>query len=328
MSRLAARIATRIAALSAATPLDSSLAASFAAFLAARLPAPPADPAWLAPLRFLAALGAAAWPALPFLAASLLYAVAARRASRRSRPWPLRRSLLWHAGTLAAAAAAVGPASNAHASFQAHMLAHLLLGMAAPLLLALAAPATLAARALPTAAARRLARFLRTPLCRAAADPAVAALFHVGGLWLLYRTDLYAAMHHRLWLHLLVHAHLFLAGCLFAFALVSVDPSPHRPGFRYRAAALLLAAAAHGALSKAIYAAPPAGVPIADAEVGAMLMYYGGDIATIALTAAFCRQWYAAAEPRRARGGAEAAPSAPSPPTPEATSGTPTGSSS
>ncbi|MCI3918694.1 cytochrome c oxidase assembly protein [Paenibacillus sp. TRM 82003] len=247
--------------------------------------------------------GAHPLPAAPFLLASLSYAAAARRSTGRStgrlrRPWPLRRSLCWHAGTLAAAAAVAGPAAALHAPFPAHMLAHLLLGMLAPLLLVLGEPVALTLRALPTGAARRFARWLRAPAFRLAADPAFAALLHIGGLWLLYRTPLYAAMHHQPALHLAVHVHLFLAGFLFTYAIVPAAVTPHRPGLGYRAVVLLLSSAAHGTLSKLMYAAPPAGVPIAEARAGALFMYYGGDAVTIALTAAFCAQWYASSRTR------------------------------
>ncbi|WP_345045869.1 cytochrome c oxidase assembly protein, partial [Georgenia daeguensis] len=128
---------------------------------------------------------------LVLLAAAAGYAAALRAARDRS-PWPAHRTALWYAGLLCVGAALLGPvAEAARASFTAHMLGHVLLGMLAPLLLVLGAPVTLALRALPAARARTLTGLLRHPVVRAVTHPAVAATLNAGGLWLLYTTDLY-----------------------------------------------------------------------------------------------------------------------------------------
>ena len=51
--------------------------------------------------------------------------------------------------------------------------------------------------------------------------------------------------------------HVFLAGWLFALALVGPDPAPHRPGLPVRAAVLVLVVAAHDVFAKTLYARPP-----------------------------------------------------------------------
>ncbi len=217
----------------------------------------------------------------------------------RERGWPRRRSLLWVTGTVAAVAAVAGRmAEAAQASFVAHIAAHLLLGMVAPLLLVLAAPVTLLLRALPVSAARRVSALLSSRPVRVLTEPSVAAVLNVGGLWLLYTTGLYPAMHHHPWLHLLVHAHMFLAGYLFTAAIASVDPMPHRRGYPHRALVLVLALAAHDILAKYLYIHPPAGVADVAAETGAMLMYYGGDAVDLALIVLLCARWYRALRPR------------------------------
>jgi len=205
--------------------------------------------------------------------------------------WPRRRIALWVAGTLVTLAAVVGPLAEAgHHSFTAHMASHLLLAMLGPLLLVLAAPVTLALRALPVRRGRQLTRVLGTPPLRLLTDPVVAAGLSVGGLWVLYTTGLYAEMHHQPLVHLVVHGHLALSGALFTVAIVAADPLPHRRSFRVRAAVLVLAAAGHAVLAKYLYAHPPLGV--GGAEVGAMLMYYGGDVIELALAVVLCAQWY------------------------------------
>ena len=169
--------------------------------------------------------------------------------------------------------------------------------MLAPLLMVLAAPMTLALRTLPVDAARGLSRVLKTRPIRTLSDPMVASLLNVGGLWILYTTDLFIAMQKTPFLHRLIHLHVFLAGYLFTASMIYIDPVPHRSSFLYRASVLLIALAAHGILAKYIYAHPPGGVLRSQAESGAMLMYYGGDAIDLILLFIFFLQWYKATRP-------------------------------
>nr|WP_240898815.1 cytochrome c oxidase assembly protein [Kocuria sediminis] len=226
---------------------------------------------------------------------------AALWAARRRRPWPARRTVLWVAGLGCAGVSLTGPlAAAAHGSFPAHMVVHLLLGMAAPLLLVLGAPVTLALRALPVAGARSLSRLLRSRPVRVVSHPVPAAALNAGGLWALYGTGLYAAMHSSAPVHAAVHAHVLLAGYLFTAAVVGVDPDPHRGSLRLRAAVLVGFLTVHAVLAKRLYGDPPAGVGAADAQLGSQIMYYGGDAVDVALLVVFFAQWYAAGRARTA----------------------------
>jgi putative membrane protein len=236
-------------------------------------------------------------------AAAIGYPAAVVAARRRGRWWSPGRAGCWYAGLAAAATALFGPlAAAGHDRITAHMAGHLLLGMAAPLLLVMAAPITLALRALPVTGARVVARVLRARPVRLLTHPVTAAVLDAGGLWALYTTDLYPAMHERPWLHLLVQAHVLGAGYLFTAAIIGVDPVPHRPGRRVRTAALIAFLAAHGILAKHLYAVPPAGINPADAHAGAELMYYGGDLLDIVVITVFCLQRYTATDPHHRAG--------------------------
>jgi len=227
--------------------------------------------------------------------------IAALVASRKRSPWPARRTSLWFVGLGCAGAGVTGPvAAAAHTSFSAHMLAHLLLGMAAPLLLVLAAPLSLALRALPLPAAKWLARLLRSQGVRCLTHPLAAAVLNAGGLWILYTTGLYQLMHASTLLHALVHLHIFLAGYLLAYSLVGTDPNPHRASMPLRSAVLIVFMAAHSILAKWLYAHPPAGVDAADGRTGAQIMYYGGDAVDLVLIILLFAGWYAAVRPRPA----------------------------
>ncbi|UGB32869.1 cytochrome c oxidase assembly protein [Metabacillus sp. B2-18] len=228
-----------------------------------------------------------------------IYVHAAVIANHKKRKWPLYRTIFWILGILCAAISLIGPIANrALFDFTFHMVGHLLLGMLSPLLLVLAAPISLMMRALSVTASRRLSRVLRSWPIRLISDPIASSLLNIGGLWILYLTDLYSLMHQNVFLHFIIHIHVFLAGYLFTSSMISFDPNPHKASFTYRTCVLIITLAGHGILSKLIYANPPASVSKVHAEDGAMLMYYGGDIIDLVLIYFLCLEWYKATRPR------------------------------
>ncbi|MET9324853.1 cytochrome c oxidase assembly protein [Streptomyces sp. NPDC003038] len=238
------------------------------------------------------AAAVAATAALLFVAAYLL---AAARLRRRGDAWPRLRDVSFAAGGAAVAWAAAGTLPGG--PFTVHMGRHLLVGMAAPLLLVLARPLTLALRALPPGPVRRvLPAAAHSRTAGRLLFPPVAALLDIGGLWLLYRTPLWAAAQHRPLLHILLYGHVLAAGLLFTFAVCRLDPVRRRWGLPLRGGTLLAAGAAHAVLAKTLYSTPPPGTgpTTADLHAGALLMYYGGDLVELALAVALATQWYAA----------------------------------
>ncbi|MFF0109499.1 cytochrome c oxidase assembly protein [Streptomyces hirsutus] len=229
------------------------------------------------------------------LLGAVVYGTAAGRLWRRGDTWPWWRVVSFTAGSAGVAWAAAGPLPGG--PFTAHMVQHLILGMAAPLLLVLARPLTLALRVLPPGAARRGPPALaRSRPVGWLVFPPSAALLDVGGLWLLYRTELFAAMQHRPLLHAVVHAHILAAGLLFTFAVCRLDPVRRRWGLPLRGTTLLAAGAAHAVLAKTLYASPPPGAVLttADLHTGAQVMYYGGDLVEAALGVVLAASWYRA----------------------------------
>ncbi|CDQ20187.1 Cytochrome c oxidase caa3 assembly factor (Caa3_CtaG) [Halobacillus karajensis] len=240
--------------------------------------------------------------AVPFVTAVVLYIGAAIVSSHypHLRKWPLHRTIFWILGIFLAAISVIGPlAEQAHKDFTAHMTSHLLLGMTAPLLLVLAAPMTLLLRTLQTTSARRVSRYLKSRWVRFFSHPIVASILNIGGLWILYTTDVYTAMHQSVLIYIVGHVHIFLAGYLFTMSMIYVDPIAHRFGYAYRSIILVIALAGHGILAKSIYAAPPPGVPAEKAEAGGMLMYYGGDAVDLIIIFLLCLHWYRATAPRK-----------------------------
>ncbi|MEC3885720.1 cytochrome c oxidase assembly protein [Halobacillus sp. HZG1] len=240
--------------------------------------------------------------AIPFLLIILLY-IGAGFVSDRSphlQKWPYWRYVLWSIGVLCAGIAVIGPlADQARIDFRAHMVGHLLLGMLAPLLLVLAAPMTLLLRTLPVSAAKKMTLLLRSSYVRVISHPVTASILNIGGLWVLYTTDLYHMMHNSLGVHVLVHLHVFLAGYLFTMSMIYIDPVAHRYSYLCRSIVFIFALAAHGILSKYLYASPPEGVSVNQAETGSMIMYYGGDAIDAVLIFILCLQWYQSAQPNK-----------------------------
>ncbi|MEK5332808.1 cytochrome c oxidase assembly protein [Lysinibacillus sp. FSL W8-0992] len=234
-----------------------------------------------------------------FITILILYISATVITNRNYKTWPFYRIVSFVFGILLAISAVVGPLANrASIDFTAHMFSHLLLGMLAPLFIVLAAPMTLILRTLSTPLARGLSRILRSWLARILIHPLVTSFLNIGGLWILYTTNLYTLMHDNSLIHVIFHLHVFIAGYLFTVSIIYFDPVYHRKSFIYRAIVLIIALAGHGILSKYIYAHPPKGVPIEQAEIGSMVMYYGGDIIDAIIIFTLCLQWYKAARPR------------------------------
>ena len=236
------------------------------------------------------------------IVALCLYLGGVVTASRKGRDWSAGRIVAWVSGLGVVAVALLGPlAAAGHDNFSAHMLGHLLVGMVAPLLLVAGAPITLALRSLELRQARRLSRVLRSVPVRIVFHPISAAVLNVASLWLLYTTPLVELMFGSTFLHLLVNVHFLLAGYLFVASLVGWDPNPHRSSFPLRAVVLVTALAGHGILAKYLYAHPPTGISLAEAQPGSMLMYYGGDLADAILIGILCLQWFRAAGKRLVR---------------------------
>jgi putative membrane protein len=235
-------------------------------------------------------------------ALTVAYVAAAIRMRRPGgRGWPATRIAAALLGFCAVSAALVGPiADRASDDFAAHMAAHLAVGMLAPLLIVVSAPGTLALRALDVVPARRLSFLLRSGPVRLATHPLFAGTFYTGSMWLLYATPFGVGLTGSPLLHWLLLVHFLVAGYLFTASTMPVDPSPHRSSFGLRLTVFLLAAAAHSVLAKQLYAHPPPGTTSDEAQLGGLIMYYGGDVVGVAILVAMFARQYRVTRPRGA----------------------------
>ena len=238
-----------------------------------------------------------AWIILLLLAGVwFAYVKFVRQLRHAGHHWPIERTLAWTVGIGLLLMALWPPfAFRMHYDLRGHMIQHLLIGMVAPIGLVLAAPITLLLRTIPTRLARRMMRGLRSPEVQGLTYPVTVAVLNTGGMYLLYLTPLYAYSLTHAFVHPLLHFHFLATGCLFAWAIISPDPVPRRPRFSLRLGVLFVSVAAHGYLSKLMYAHgwprdtlhPPEQI-----REAAQWMYYGGDVAEAMLIIALFIGWY------------------------------------
>ena len=224
-----------------------------------------------------------------------LYLQAAWRQGRIGRGWSAWRVSSFVTG-IVLLGAAVTPALGSWAmhDLRGHMVQHLLLGMMVPLGLVLGAPGLLLLRTVPAATGRRIVRCLALRPVRGLIHPLTALVLDVGVMYLLYLTPLYAWSLGNAALHHVIHLHFVIAGYLFTWSVIGLDPAPHRPGPITRLAALFLATATHATLGKLMYAyGYPRGTPHGPEEIqaAAQIMYYGGDLVELGLIVVFFATW-------------------------------------
>jgi putative copper resistance protein D len=135
--------------------------------------------------------------------------------------------------------------------FSAHMFGHMALSMVAPLLLVLGGPLTLALRALhPRQDSTRgprewLVAVTESAYIRFLTQPVVAAFLFGGSLVLFYYSILFGLALRTHVGHELMHVHFLFSGYLFAWVLIGIDPSPHRPSYPLRLVVLFATMAFH-----------------------------------------------------------------------------------
>jgi putative copper resistance protein D len=239
--------------------------------------------------------------------AGALYARGARRLAARGRRWsPWRRAALAGALAVAVVATQSGVARYEDDRLWVHMVQHTLLGLLVPLLAVLAAPLTLALQSGGPATRAWLRRALRSRPVHLLTRPIVAWCLFGGGLVALYLTPLLSLSVRNGLVHLLVHAHVVIAGSLFLAVLVGVDPLPGRPPFAARLLALLVAVPFHAVVGLALLSAGSPVAPdvypsLSDQRTAAGLFWGTGELFTLVVAAVVVRQWWVAEQRAAAR---------------------------
>jgi putative copper resistance protein D len=189
-----------------------------------------------------------------------LYIAGLAAMRRKQSPWPLGRTVSWFVGLAVIGWSTFGGLGEySHVLFSAHMVSHMALSMVAPIFLVLAGPVTLALRTLPgpRIAGERsprgmLTSALHSPVVRVVTHPLVATAVFVGSLYGLYFTSLFGSLMTSHLGHAIMQVHFLLAGSLFFYVLVGVDPSPRRLPAMARLFLLLVVIPLHAFFSIAI----------------------------------------------------------------------------
>jgi putative copper resistance protein D len=232
---------------------------------------------------------------------------------RRGSSWPIGRAVSWFVGLAVVAWATFGGLGEySHVLFSAHMVSHMLLSMVAPIFFVLAAPVTLALRALPgprvpgeRSPRSMLTAALHSPVARLLTHPLVATAIFIASLYGLYFTSLFGWLMRSHLGHAVMQTHFLLAGTLFFYVLVGVDPSPRRIPAMARLFLLLVVIPFHAFFSIAIMSGdsvlggsywqrlhrPYQQSLLDDQYLGGSLSWALGEIPMIVVIAAIFVQW-------------------------------------
>jgi cytochrome c oxidase assembly factor CtaG/putative copper export protein len=174
------------------------------------------------------------WLAVAVIAVTL-YLIGVRRMRVRGDSWPAARTIGWVLGWAIFVWATCGaPGVYGRVLFSVHMVMHMTVSMAAPILMVLAAPVILALRTLKprhdnTLGPRELLLSLvHSRYLAVIGNPIVAAVIFFGSLIVFYFSPLFELALRTHTGHVLMTTHFLLAGYLFAWALVGIDPGPKR----------------------------------------------------------------------------------------------------
>jgi putative copper resistance protein D len=199
--------------------------------------------------------------------------------------------------------------------FSAHMVQHMLLSMVIPIFLVLAAPVTLALRTLPrnpgqVGPREWLNSFIHSGYVQVISNPIVASLIFVGSFYGLYFSPLFPWLMRSHWGHVFMGVHFLLAGGLFFWSLIGVDPGPKRPPFLARMVIMLVVMPLHSFFSIALMTTstvlaeeyyggllrPYATDLLDDQHLGAAIGWATGEVPMLIVMAAMFIQWMRADE--------------------------------
>ena len=263
-----------------------------------------------------------AWePSIAVLAvvgiSAVAYVTAATRLRRRGDAWPVGRDIAFVVGGLGAITLATTwwPGAYDDTLFWAHMVQHMVLSMVAPIFLALGAPVTLVLRTLPARPRQRLVAVLRSRAASVVINPLVGFVLLFGTPFALYYTGLYETTLRDPLLHEWLHVHFVLAGCIFFWPLIGIDPVPGRLPYPLRLILLFVTLPAHAWLGISIMSdnAVIAGdyyralgrtwgpSLLQDQNIGGGLLWATGDLVGLVVVAALFFQWSRADDREAAR---------------------------
>jgi putative membrane protein len=192
-------------------------------------------------------------PVLMVSVLAMLYLWGVWRLYRRGDHWGVGRTIAWLGGCFVVAYSLFGGVAQYDDTlFSAHAVQHMMLSFLAPIPLALGAPVTLALRALPVGPRRGLLWLLHTRVAKVLCFPLTGFLLLTVSLYGLYFSGLYNSSLHNDLLHESLHLHFLMAGCLFYWPIIGVDPLPGRLPYWGRLMILFMSFPIHALLGLTI----------------------------------------------------------------------------
>lgn len=254
--------------------------------------------------------------AIVVVVAAAVYVTGVRRLARRGRRWSPARTTAFAAGLAAIVVATQsGLARYETILFSLHTAQHVLLGMVAPFLLALGAPITLALQAAHRPTQARLLRVIHSRPVALLTHPLVAWSVFGGTLFALYLSPLFEWSLRDNLLHATIHLHFLLAGALFFWPAVGLDPVRRPLSHPARLLYVLFAVPVHAFLGLAVLSSKTViggsayrsvhrtwgASPLADQRTGAAILWAVGDLFGLVAGAVVVAQWVRYDERRQAR---------------------------
>ena len=180
--------------------------------------------------------------------------------TKRGDKWPVGRTISFALGiSVIDFATSGGLGLYANFAFSYHMAAHMFLGMIAPIGIVLGAPITLALRTLPqgrTSTERgvrgSLISALHSRVGRFYTNPLIALAIFDGSLFALYFTSLFGGMMQSHVGHFFMNFHFIMAGTLFFYVVVGIDPNPRKIPYLVKIVILFAAMSIHAFFSVAL----------------------------------------------------------------------------
>ncbi|MGB5952629.1 MAG: cytochrome c oxidase assembly protein, partial [Ornithinimicrobium sp.] len=241
-----------------------------------------------------------------------LYLAGVHRMRSRGDQWPIGRTVAWLIGWgLLIYVTNGAPGAYGRVMFSMHMVMHMALMMAIPIFLVLAAPVTLGLRTLP---ARRdktlgprevLLSLVHSRYAAVAANPVVAAVVFFGSLVGFYWTAAFNVALTTHTGHVLMMAHFTMAGYLFVWSLIGIDPGPPKWSAPLRLLVLLATLAAHAFFGLALMSGTWLLAPeffkeinlswgpdlLEDQQLGGAIAWGVGEMPTLALALLVTLDW-------------------------------------
>lgn len=255
------------------------------------------------------------WLTGALLVVAGLYLYGMYRLRRRGDHWPVQRAVAFLGPGLGGIASVTVSGLGAYDTvlLSTHMVQHMVLSMVAPIFLALGAPVTLALRTLPKRPRRLLLRVVHSPVAKFYTFPLVAFANFVVTPFVLYFSGLYRLSLANDLFHELVHVHFVVAGCLFFWPLVGLDPLPNRWPHAGRVLLMVAMVPFHTVLGLVIMQSetllgddwyPSLGLtwadPYVDQHLAGGILWAGGEFVSVTVLGVVAVQWLRASE-REAR---------------------------